>query len=191
MLLALARSGANHVVISTGYLADQFVKTLGSGDRFGLRLSYVPDGDEPSGTAGGVRNCLPLLGDRFLVVYGDSLLRVNPAEVVNMHDAERRLATMTVIRADLTKEDANCVVEEGLVTAYSKVPPPARATHVDYGMLVLERTALCRCKSADLSDLQAILAANRDVSAFTVSDTYVEIGTPSALTSADAELSLE
>ncbi len=52
-----------------------------TGRRFGLSIAYSDEGPEPIGTAGALRRALPLLGERFLVMYGDTYLRVDYAEV--------------------------------------------------------------------------------------------------------------
>ena len=45
ILSDLSASGAQRVVLSIGYLAEQFRQVLGDGDRFDLELLYVEDGD--------------------------------------------------------------------------------------------------------------------------------------------------
>ncbi len=188
ILEALSLSGARDIVLSTGYLAEQFAGTLGDGSRFGLDLAFVEDGPTPAGTAGGVRNALPLLGQRFIVMYGDSLLRTDPGTIVAAHSAGRRAATMAVLPAAISPEPPNCIVHGDAVTAYSKNPCPEGATHIDYGMLMFERTAFDRFEGSDLSDLQSLLASHGDLTACEVDRPYTEIGTPDALASADEDL---
>lgn len=191
ILSDLSTSGAQRVVLSIGYLAEQFRQVLGDGDRFGLELLYVEDGDEPAGTAGGVRNCLPLLDDPFIVMYGDSLLRVNPNELTAAHVDGKRLATMAVMRSSLGHEAPNCTVDGNGVTAYSKHPAPANAEFIDYGMLVFSKAAFSDFTGSDLSALQSKLAVDGSLAAFQVNTPYVEIGTPESLKAAAASLRAE
>jgi NDP-sugar pyrophosphorylase family protein len=188
ILVGLRESGADRVVLSIGYLAEQFRDTLGDGGRFGLDLRFVEDGDTPAGTAGGIRNCLPLLDDPFIVMYGDSLLDSDPKAVIAAHIAGQRPATMTVMRSSLGNEEANCVVEGDQVTAYAKDPPPTKATFVDYGMLVFSKAIFADFEGPDLSTLQSDLAASRRLTAFEVTSPYTEIGTPDALAAARNDL---
>ncbi len=68
----LAALGVQDVVINTSHLAECFPAALGDGSRWGLRLHYRYEGDEPLETGGGMLNALPLLGDApFLVINGD------------------------------------------------------------------------------------------------------------------------
>jgi NDP-sugar pyrophosphorylase family protein len=188
VLLSLSTCGAHRVVLSIGYLAEQFHRALGDGSRFGLELAFVEDGDSPAGTAGGVRNCLPLLDDPFIVTYGDSLLRVDPRNIVAAHTRSRRMATMAVMRSSLGRETPNCVVHDDTVMAYSKSPPPVDAEFIDYGMLVFCKAAFSEFKGSDLSKLQTGLATAGALTAFEVEVPYTEIGTPDSLAAAESDL---
>jgi MurNAc alpha-1-phosphate uridylyltransferase len=68
----LAAIGVREVVINTSWLADRFPPALGNGERWGLAIDYVHEGDTPLETGGGMLNALPRLGDApFLLVNGD------------------------------------------------------------------------------------------------------------------------
>lgn len=68
----LAAAGVRHVVINTAHLGAQFPLALDDGSRWGLRIDYLHEGDEPLETGGGMLGALSLLGsDPFLVVNGD------------------------------------------------------------------------------------------------------------------------
>lgn len=70
----LARAGVQDVVINTCWLEEQFPETLGDGSRWGIRIHYCMeqrDFGHPLGTAGGIVNALPLLGEAFWLVSGD------------------------------------------------------------------------------------------------------------------------
>lgn len=67
----LAAAGFRELVINHAHLGAQLETALGNGERFGVSISYSPEG-EALETAGGIANALPLLGDApFLVVNGD------------------------------------------------------------------------------------------------------------------------
>src|SRR4051794_32532377 len=71
-LRLLRGSGFQRVVLCVGYLGDRIREFAGDGSGFGLEIEYSVDGPELMGTAGALRRALPLLGDVFAVVYGDS-----------------------------------------------------------------------------------------------------------------------
>ena len=190
ILVSLSQHGAHRIILSIGYLASQFSEVLGDGSQFGLHLTYVEDGDTPAGTAGGIRNCLPLLDDPFIVMYGDSLLRANPADLLTLHIQTKRAATMAVMHSSLGSESPNCIVQGDRVTAYSKDPRPPNAAFIDYGMLVLSKHVFDSFTGSDLSDLQSQLALSESLTAFEVDDPYLEIGTPDALDRVERSLSI-
>ena len=67
----LAALGVTDVVINIAWLADEFPRQLGDGDRWGLSIHYSPE-QEALETAGGIAKALPLLGDEpFFLVNGD------------------------------------------------------------------------------------------------------------------------
>src|SRR3954447_13790223 len=72
----LAAAGVTHVVLATSYRAELFRPVLGDGERFGVRLSYVTEG-EPLGTAGAIRNVADVLDDEpdrpVVILNGDVL----------------------------------------------------------------------------------------------------------------------
>jgi len=71
-LAMLARAGIENVVINLGWLGEQIVDHVESGDQFGLRVVYSPEYDNVLETGGGIVRALPMLGsDPFWVVNAD------------------------------------------------------------------------------------------------------------------------
>jgi N-acetyl-alpha-D-muramate 1-phosphate uridylyltransferase len=70
-LEALAKIGVSHVIINLAYLGDKIRTFVGTGERFGLNVSFSEE-PEPLETAGALLHALPLLGDEpFIVLNGD------------------------------------------------------------------------------------------------------------------------
>lgn len=68
---ALAKAGFTELVINHAWLGEQIEAYLGTGNRFGVSISYSAEG-EPLETGGGIHRALALLGDQpFAVVNGD------------------------------------------------------------------------------------------------------------------------
>lgn len=71
-LKRLAEAGVERVVINLGWQGQQIVEQIGSGQQFGLAISYSPEYDRVLETGGGIRRALPMLGDQpFWVLNGD------------------------------------------------------------------------------------------------------------------------
>ena len=68
----LIKSGIRKVVINLGWLGKKIVEFAGSGERFGLEITYSSEIDEILETGGGITKALSLLGDYpFWVINGD------------------------------------------------------------------------------------------------------------------------
>ncbi len=187
-LRLLAAQGARRVVLCVGHLGEQIADEVGDGARFGLEVDYAFDGPEPVGTAAALRQASSLLGDRFLVTYGDAYLRADHGA---LQDAFRRSGlpgSMTVLRNDGRWVASNAVFRDGLVTAYDKHVPPPGARWVDYGLLAFEASVFSEHDAADLSDVCSALAARGALGGFLVHERFYEIGTPEGLAEADAFL---
>jgi MurNAc alpha-1-phosphate uridylyltransferase len=71
-LQRLAVAGVHEVVINLSYRGDQIRQAIGSGERFGLSISYSQEPEVPLETAGGIVAALPRLGSEpFVVVNAD------------------------------------------------------------------------------------------------------------------------
>lgn len=71
-LRSLRAGGVETAVINLGWLGDQILERIGSGERFGLNVVYSQEGDNILETGGGIHRALPMLGSEpFLVVNAD------------------------------------------------------------------------------------------------------------------------
>jgi len=71
-LRMLAKAGVNTVVINLGWLGEQIVEHVGSGQQFGLQVVYSPEYDNVLETGGGIHKALPTLGGApFWVINAD------------------------------------------------------------------------------------------------------------------------
>jgi MurNAc alpha-1-phosphate uridylyltransferase len=75
-LRLLAGHGATRVVLCVGYLGELIEQRVGA-DRFGIEIAYSYDSPQLDGTLSAIRRARPLLGERFLVLYGDTYLRLD------------------------------------------------------------------------------------------------------------------
>src|SRR3954447_4437243 len=94
----LAAGGVTSVVYSIAHLGDQVREFVGDGSAWNMGVRYADEGDVLRGTAGALRLALEegLLEDRFLVLYGDSWLQVDPRAVSDAHARSGLPALMTV-----------------------------------------------------------------------------------------------
>jgi NDP-sugar pyrophosphorylase family protein len=188
-LRRLAASGARRVVLCVGYLGERIEDVVGH-HRFGMDVSYSYDGPGLDGTLGALRRAGDLLEDKFLVVYGDTILTLDYRDLVAAWDRSGLPAIMAVLENGGRWGPSNTLVREGLVEAHDKVAPTSAMTWIDYGAGGLTREALGKAgpTGTDLSTLYGILAAQDLLAAYPVSKRFYEIGTPASLAETEAYL---
>jgi len=68
----LASLGVSDIVINQAWLGHKLPEKLGDGQRWGVNIHYIDEGNRALETAGGIKNALELIkGDCFIVVNGD------------------------------------------------------------------------------------------------------------------------
>ena len=77
-LSRLAAGGVTDFVLATGYRHEQVEAFFGDGAAFGWTVRYSVE-TTPLGTGGALARALPLLGERFLAMNGDTFLDVDLA----------------------------------------------------------------------------------------------------------------
>jgi NDP-sugar pyrophosphorylase family protein len=185
-LRQLRGHGAVRIVLSVGYLGEVIERRIGD-EQFGMRIDYSYDGPEPLGTLGAIRQAVPLLGSTFLVLYGDSYLRLNYRAAVASWKASRRAALMTVLRNEGRWDTSNVAFRDGLVVRHDKRCPTADMHWIDYGLGGLTERALeyTRPDTNDLALLYHDLAEQAELCGYEATERFYEIGTPASLQETD------
>ena len=174
----LRAQGLRRIVVCVGHLGEQI------SSYFGDTLEYSFDGPIPLGTAGAIRRALPLLGERFFVIYGDSWLPVDFSAILNSFVSSRSSALMTVYRNENRWDRSNVWFDGGRIRAYDKTNPLSEMQHIDYGLSVFSATAFRHVPpdaKFDLADLFGTLLGSGDLAAHEVHDRFYEIGSPAGL----------
>jgi NDP-sugar pyrophosphorylase family protein len=188
-LRLLARHGAGRVVLCVGYLGERVRERIGP-RRFGLRIEYSFDAPERDGTLGAIRRAEHLLGDRFLVLYGDTYLRLDYRAAADEWRRSGCLGLMVVLRNDGKWDQSNTVYTDGRVTEHDKWMPTSAMRWIDYGLGGLVANALDRVPSSerDLSSLYKRLAELGELCGYEARERFYEIGRPESLAETDAFL---
>jgi NDP-sugar pyrophosphorylase family protein len=188
-LRLLAAHGAQHVVLCVGYLGELIEERIGS-SQLGVAIDYSYDSPELDGTLGAIRRARALLPERFLVLYGDTYLRLDYEIAVRDWETSGCPAMMTVLHNEGRWDTSNVVYENSRVVRYSKESRVPSMQWIDYGLGGLQADALDEI-SADEHDLAALyerLSERGELFGFEVADRFYEIGTPSALKETEAFL---
>jgi N-acetyl-alpha-D-muramate 1-phosphate uridylyltransferase len=175
----LKRQGADRVVLCVGHLGEQLEAAIGDGRTLGLAIRYSFDGKELLGTGGALKQALPLLGDSFFVLNGDSYLPCSFARVQSAYEAFGRPALMTVLRNNNRWDRSNIVFKNGELIEYDKKSRRPDMSHIDFGLSVFSHSVFStygKSKVIDLADICRELLSDGQLAAVEVSERFYEIG---------------
>jgi NDP-sugar pyrophosphorylase family protein len=196
-LALLSRAGVRRVVYCIGHRGEAIRTFVGSGERWGVEVSYVEDGETLLGTGGALRRALDAqaLDPAFFVLYGDSYLPIDYRTVWDAFLAAAKPALLTVFRNEGRWDTSNVLYEDGRVALYDKLredPRSAGMVHIDYGLSVLTREVLDRLVSPgapiDLANVYKTLSLEGQLAGHEVHERFYEAGSPSGLQDLEAYL---
>ncbi len=178
-LAYLKEQGISDVVMCIGYLGEMIEAEIGDGAAFGLRVRYSPDGEKLLGTGGALRQALPLLGDAFFVLYGDSFLPIDFLAVEKDFEKSGKPALMTVLENANRWDKSNVVYRDHQIVEYNKLETRPEMAHIDYGLGVLRREVLeikPEGKAFDLAEVYHELSVEGQLAGHEVQERFYEIG---------------
>lgn len=190
-LRLLAKSGIRRVVLCIGFLGEQIETVVGDGRRFGLDVAYSSDGPQLLGTGGALKKALPLLGESFMVLYGDSYLEIDYHAVEEAFFASGQSALMCVYKNRNLYDHSNIRFGNGRVLAYDKRHPTPDMEFIDYGLGCIERRFLQAWPQDcfDVADFYAAASRNNQLAGFAATTRFYEIGSKDGLADLERHLS--
>jgi N-acetyl-alpha-D-muramate 1-phosphate uridylyltransferase len=178
-LRLLHARGIRRAVLCVGHLGEMIRDFAGTGEQFGVELQYSFDGPVLRGTGGAIHQALPLLGEAFFVLYGDSYLPCDYARVEEAFENSGKPGLMTVYHNSDQWDASNVEFADGRILAYDKRVRTARMRHIDYGLGAFSRSAFEDLPPNSVCDLaeiyQKLLAANQ-LAGCEVQERFYEIG---------------
>jgi NDP-sugar pyrophosphorylase family protein len=187
----LHSEGFRRIVLCVGHLGEMIQAKIGDGKRLGLQIDYSFDGPTLLGTGGALKRALPKLGERFLVIYGDSYMPVDYAAVAEAFALSGRPALMTVFENEGRWGTSNIWFDAGEIRRYDKKLRTPEMRHIDYGISVLTAEVFAGFAdnaAFDVADLYSRLVSEKQMAAHEVKQRFYEIGSPQGLEELNALL---
>jgi len=178
-LRLLHQSGIRRATLCVGYLGEMVEAYAGDGSRFGIELTYSPDGPTLRGTAGAVAWARHLLGESFFVLYGDSYLPCDYRAVERSFLESGCQALMTVYPNGNRWDASNVCFADGRIVAYNKILRTPEMRHIDYGLGVFHSAAFDEVPEQgahDLADLYQSLLHRGELAGLEVPQRFYETG---------------
>jgi NDP-sugar pyrophosphorylase family protein len=180
----LRANGITRIVLCAGHLGEMIRDAFGDGSSHGVRIEYSFDGDKLRGTGGALRKALPLLGEQFFVLYGDSYLPIDFREVGAAFRASGKEGLMTVFKNDGRWDRSNVWFENNRIVLYDKKTQRPEMRYIDYGLSVLSASVIARLPEDEVTDLADVLrelVARGELAGHEVHKRFYEIGSHEGL----------
>jgi histidinol-phosphate phosphatase family protein len=144
------RHGFTDLVFLVHYRAEQIQDHFRDGSKWGVGIRYLVE-TEPLGTAGAVLAGFDQLEERFLVLYGDTMVNVDLERIWQAHQRSAAAATLLLhpnnhpLDSDLVETDA----ADRILAFHNRPHPPGvwRQNLVNAGLYVLEEQPLAAFRS--------------------------------------------
>ena len=153
ILLHLAKLGVITAVVNGSWKAGMIRDFIAESD---LPLETVFQLEEqPLGTAGAVRRALPLLGDEFLVVYGDNLTRQPVDPLFEVHSRLNSEITIALSPTGDPSSKGIVITEpDGRISRFREKPPPelAESNMANSGIYICRSSAVSHIEDGSFSD---------------------------------------
>lgn len=187
-LRLLRAHGFRKIVLCVGHLGETIRQEVGDGAAFGAELAYSFDGEKLLGTGGAIKRALPLLGERFVILYGDSYLPMDYAAAVRTFEESGKPGLMTVFHNQGRWDTSNVVFADGTIRRYDKKELVPEMRHIDYGLGILRTDALAAYpddQPFDLAEVYRDLSLAGLLAGYEVRHRFYEIGSPAGLSELD------
>jgi len=192
-LRLLAARSVKRVILCVSHKQEQIERHVEDGARFGLQVQYSYDGKTRLGTGGAVRKALPLVGDEFAVLYGDTYLNIDFCKVYDSYKQSGARGLMTVLANANRWGKSNILFNDGRIHRYEKDNPNDQMKHIDYGLILLSAEAVRAFdgpESFDLTTLFQYMISAGQMAGHEVFQRFYEIGSPGALEETESYLRL-
>ena len=180
----LRQQGVTRAVLCLGHLGEMVQTEFGDGSAHGVHLDYSFDGPVLLGTGGALQRALPMLGEKFFVLYGDSYLPIPFAPIAACFERSGRLGLMTVFRNEGKFDTSNVVFGDGEIKIYDKKLRLPEMHHIDYGLSLFRAEVFARYpadRAFDLADVMRDLVAEKQLAGYEVPERFYEIGSHAGL----------
>jgi NDP-sugar pyrophosphorylase family protein len=175
----LVENGYTDFIFCISYKSEMIQNHLGNGSRWGASIRYSIDGETQLGTGGAIQKALPLLGDAFGVIYGDSYLPIDYLGVEIEFLNSKSHGMMTVYKNRNQFDLSNVEYIAGKLVNYEKGLNDRKMHHIDYGLTYFRKEpflSIANELSFDLSNICHLLAKEGKLDGFEVFERFYEIG---------------
>jgi histidinol-phosphate phosphatase family protein len=193
------KHGFLNIALLVHHQHELILDYFGDGGTLGVKLIYAIEA-EPRGTSGALRDALPVLADRFLLLYGDTFMDVDLRKLWRAHEASGAFGTLFLHPNDHPQDsDLVDIDSNGGVRAILPCPhPKGREVRnlVNAALYVLNRDGLEEVTPAEgKADIAKdmfprMLDLGRSLYGYVSPEYIKDIGTPERLDKVERDVRL-
>jgi MurNAc alpha-1-phosphate uridylyltransferase len=185
-LKKIAEEGVKEVILSLYYKSELIEELVGDGSKYGLSVIYSYDGEKPIGTGGAVMKALPLLRNKFMVLYGDSYLPIDLRSYSDIFEKSIYDVMMLVHQNNSNREQSNVYLTENKQVLFNKKIYDPRMNFIDYGLtfyskIIFNQIDYRQGDFLDLADVLEFFSNQNSIFGLVVQQKYYEVGSFSGI----------
>lgn len=179
----LISNGCTKILICVGH-GKTLIKNFINDNYSHISIEFSEENKDLLGTGGALRKALPYLDKKFILIYGDSFLRVDLKNFINTFKKNKSMSLLGVIKNRNKWDISNCHLSGDLIKIYEKdIKKRSQIKknffYIDYGISGLNKSDLSifeENKFVDLSILYSNLSKHNKLLAFKIRKRFYEIG---------------
>lgn len=182
----LYANGVHRAIISTGYMAEEVVKSVGKTHR-GMVIDYSHE-ETPLGTGGGIKKALSMCSDDVvLVINGDTFFDVDLFEMRKFHERINCPVTLAAKEIPDVYRSGCIKSENGKLNGFSE-KGASGAGKINGGIYFINKNALDGITEEKFSFEKTVLeSGNFEIGVFESDGYFIDIGIPEAYALAQSD----
>jgi len=190
-----AQAGISEIVLATSYKAELFEPYFGNGEKFGIRIKYAVE-NKALGTGGGIRNAAKFLDscDQVIIFNGDVLSAHDLRAQLKFHEDNNADVTLYLTEvADARAYGCVEITPDNRVQSFLEKMENPISNLINAGCYIFKSSVIEQIPSDQVVSIEresfpALLSAGAKVYGYIDNSYWLDIGTPSALVKASADL---
>ncbi|MBI4415470.1 MAG: NDP-sugar synthase [Euryarchaeota archaeon] len=195
VLRSLIDSGVREIIITTAFMSDALIKSIGDGLGYDASILYTFE-STPAGTAGSVKRIANFVDGTFVVAMGDVLVDLDVRPLIEFHRKKKAAATIALTKVDdPTEYGIVGLGKDGRIAKFKEKPKREEAFSdlVNAGIYVLEPEVLDLIPEDTKFDFSRdvfpkLLAKGLPLYGMEIEGVWVDIGRPEDLIRASLEV---
>ncbi len=180
----LRRYDVRELIISIGHQGNKIKQHFGDGTKFGVKITYLDQGKNETGTAAPIRQAKELIGDQpFIVYYGDVLSEIDLDDMADFHLSNNGMATMALTAVNKSSSWGVVRVQGSRVYSFLEKPDARRdlSNIINAGVYIFEPEifdAISTTAQRLEKDVFAKLLEKRELYGYIFAGGWFDVGNP-------------